>query len=184
MKKDDRLIYLISMAQLALRTRINTLFADAGLRITLPQATVLFLLTEKDCRMMSELGRIIGVDNSAMTGLVDRLEKAGFVRREAKQEDRRALLIRITPEGREKAVKAAKIIHGVNKKIGEGFEAGQIEALKDILRGVLERLKPPPTGRSFPARREPDRIARPEPTCRAGLRDAPPVKSKRDGREP
>jgi DNA-binding MarR family transcriptional regulator len=183
MKKDDRLIYLISMAQLALRARINTLFTDAGLRVTLPQATVLFLLTEKDCRMMSELGRIIGVDNSAMTGLVDRLEKAGLVRREAKRDDRRALLIRITPEGRGMAVKATKIVHGVNEKIQEGFEAGQIAALKAVLLGILERLKLPPTGRGFPARKEPDRVARPEPACRAGLRDAPPVKSKRDGRE-
>ena len=160
MAKDDRLIYLISMAQLVLRTRINTLFADAGLRVTLPQATVLFLLTEKDCRMMSELGRIVGVDNSAMTGLVDRLEKAGLVRREAKREDRRALLIRITPEGRNEAGRAAKIIRGVNEKIQEGFEAGQIEALKEVLRGVLERLKLPPSGRSFPARKEPGRVAR------------------------
>jgi DNA-binding MarR family transcriptional regulator len=170
MKKDDRLIYLISMAQLALRTRINTLFAEAGLRVTLPQATVLFLLTEKDCRMMSELGRIIGVDNSAMTGLVDRLEKTGLVCRKAKREDRRALLIRITPEGRNEAGRAAKIIRGVNEKIREGFEAGQIEALKEVLRSVIEKLKLPPTGRSFPARKEPDR-------------DAPPVNSRRTRRE-
>jgi MarR family transcriptional regulator, organic hydroperoxide resistance regulator len=141
MAKDDRLIYLISMAQLVLRTRINTLFADAGLRVTLPQATVLFLLAEKDCQMMSELGRIIGVDNSAMTGLVDRLEKTGLVRRQAKQEDRRALLIRITPEGRDEAGRAAKIIHGVNGKIREGFETGQIEAFKEVLHGILERFK-------------------------------------------
>jgi MarR family transcriptional regulator, organic hydroperoxide resistance regulator len=140
-KKDDRLIYLISMAQLALRNRINTLFADAGLQVTLPQATVLFLLTEKDCRMMSEMGRIIGVDNSAMTGLVDRLEKAGLVRREANREDRRAILIRITPKGREEAGRAAKIIHDVNDQIQEGFGAGQIEALKEVLRGILERCK-------------------------------------------
>jgi hypothetical protein len=50
-------------------------------------------------------------------------------------------LIRITPEGREKTVKAAKIIHGVNEKIQAGFEAGQIETLKEVLRGVLERCK-------------------------------------------
>ncbi len=181
--KEDRLIYLISMAQLALRTRINTLFADAGLRVTLPQATVLFLLTEKDCRMMSEMGRIVGVDNSAMTGLVDRLEKAGLVRREAKQEDRRALLIRITPDGREEARRAAKIIRDVNEGIREGFEEDQIKTLKKILCGILERLKLPPTGRGFPARQEPDRVARPEPACGAGLRDAPPVKSKRDRRK-
>lgn len=87
---------------------------------------------------MSELGRIIGVDNSAMTGLVDRLEKAGLVGREAKRNDRRVFLIRITPEGREKAVKAAKIIHRVNEKIQEGFE---IKALKEVLRSILERCK-------------------------------------------
>ncbi len=139
--RDDRLIYLISMAQLVLRNRINTLFADAGLRVTLPQATVLFLLAAKDSRMMSELGRMIGVDNSAMTGLVDRLEKAGLVRREAKRQDRRAQLIRITPEGRDEAGKAAKIIQGVNGKIREGFKGAQIEAFKEVLRGVLERFK-------------------------------------------
>ncbi len=141
MTKDDRLIYLISMAQLVLRTRINALFADAGLRVTLPQATVLFLLAEKDSRMMSELGRIIGVDNSAMTGLIDRLEKAGLVRRKSKRDDRRALLIGITPEGRDEAGRAAKIIRSVNEKLREGFEAAQIEAFKEVLRGVLERFK-------------------------------------------
>ncbi|MCU0555544.1 MAG: MarR family transcriptional regulator, partial [Syntrophales bacterium] len=76
MAEDDRLIYLISMAHLALRTRIHGLLAAEGVRLTVPQATVLFLLREKDGRMMSELGQVLGVDNSAMTGLIDRLEKA------------------------------------------------------------------------------------------------------------
>lgn len=141
MAKNDRLIYLISMAHLALRTHIHSLFAEAGLRITVPQATVLFLLMEQDRRMMSELGQIVGVDNSAMTGLIDRLEKAGFVRREAKQEDRRALLIRITTEGRNEAGRAAKIIRGVNEKIKANLKADQIEVFKGILGGIVEHCK-------------------------------------------
>jgi DNA-binding MarR family transcriptional regulator len=141
MPKGDRLIYLISMAQLTLRTRINALFAEAGLRVTLPQATVLFLLLEKDGRMMSELGRFLGVDNSAMTGITDRLEKAGLVRREIKSEDRRALLIWITPEGRNEAKRAETIVRNVNDRIKEGFNTGQIEALKEVLGGIIERFK-------------------------------------------
>lgn len=141
MAKDDRLIYLISMAHLALRTHIHGLFTKEGVRLTVPQATVLFLLQERDGRMMSELGQILGVDNSAMTGLIDRLEKAGFVRREAKREDRRALLIRITPEGRGEAARAVGVIRGVNDKIKTGFESDQIEAFKEVLGGILEQYK-------------------------------------------
>ena len=141
MAEDDRLIYLISMAHLALRTRIHGLLAAEGVRLTVPQATVLFLLKEKDGRMMSELGQVLGVDNSAMTGLVDRLEKADFVRREAKREDRRALLIRITPAGLDEAARAADVIRGVNDKIKAGFEAAQIEAFKEVLGGILEEFK-------------------------------------------
>lgn len=141
MTKDDRLIYLISMAHLALRTYIHGLFAKEGVKLTVPQATALFLLIEQDGRMMSELGQSIGVDKSAITGLVDRLEKAGFVRREAKRKDRRALLIRITPEGREIAAKAANVIHGVNERIKSDVEASRIEALRDVLDGIPDKFK-------------------------------------------
>lgn len=141
MAKDDRLIYLISMAHLALRTHIHGLFTKEGVRLTVPQATVLFLLQEREGRMMSEMGQILGVDNSAMTGLIDRLEKAGFVRREAKREDRRALLIRITPEGRGEAARAAGVIRGVNEEIKAGFETDQIEAFRKVLGGILEQYK-------------------------------------------
>jgi len=139
--KKDRLIYLISMAHLALRTHIHSLLTESRIRLTVPQATVLFLLMEQDGRMMSELGQSIGVDNSAMTGLIDRLEKGGFVRRETKQEDRRALLIRITPEGRNEAGRAAKIIRGVNEKIKADLKADQIEVFKGILGGIVEQCK-------------------------------------------
>ncbi len=141
MAKEDRLIYLVSMAHLALRTHIHSLLAESGVRLTVPQATVLFLLMERDGRMMSELGQIIGVDNSAMTGLIDRLEKAGFVRREAKREDRRALLIRITPEGQSEATGAAKTIRRVNEKIEANLKADQIEVFKGILNGIVEQFK-------------------------------------------
>jgi MarR family transcriptional regulator, organic hydroperoxide resistance regulator len=141
MAKDNRLIYLISMAHLALRAHIHGLLAEQEVRLTVPQATVLFLLIEQDGRMMSELGQLIGVDNSAMTGLVDRLERAGFVRREAKRQDRRALLIRITPDGRKEAAKAARVIEGVNETIRSGRSAEQIGALTDVLEGILEQFK-------------------------------------------
>ena len=39
--------------------------------------------------MLSEIGQVIGVDNSAVTGLADRMEKAGYVTREPSPGDTR-----------------------------------------------------------------------------------------------
>jgi hypothetical protein len=54
--QDDRLIYMLAMAHLAVRTHIGSEFLKEGIKVT-PQATVLFLLQEKDGRMLSEIGR-------------------------------------------------------------------------------------------------------------------------------
>src|SRR5262249_16934072 len=49
-----------------------------------------------------QLAELTGISTGAMTRLIDRLERAGFVRRERPPEDRRRVLVRIVPErGRE-----------------------------------------------------------------------------------
>jgi DNA-binding MarR family transcriptional regulator len=47
-----------------------------------------------------ELSDILVVDRSNVTGLLDRMETAGWVRREAVPGDRRAWRVRLTPAGR------------------------------------------------------------------------------------
>ena len=75
--KDDRLIYLVFTAQNRLRMYIRDELMAAGLKITLVQAGILFLLEEKNGRPMSEFSRLLSLDNSTITGLIDRLEKSG-----------------------------------------------------------------------------------------------------------
>jgi DNA-binding MarR family transcriptional regulator len=141
MRTDDRLIYLVSMAQHTLRTYLNNLFSKEGMKITPPQATILFLLQERDGRIMSELGQAIGVDNSAITGLVDRLEKAKLVTRKLNPDDRRSLFIYITPGGLKEAKKAEAIIRRVNESIKAGFSARDMDAFNRILRSFFEKFK-------------------------------------------
>ncbi len=47
---DDRLIYMLAMAHLAVRTHIGSEFLKEGIKVTLPQATVLFLLQASTSR--------------------------------------------------------------------------------------------------------------------------------------
>jgi len=46
-----------------------------------------------------ELSALMGVTSGTMTALLDRVEKAGFLKRERNPEDRRGLLIHLTPAG-------------------------------------------------------------------------------------
>ena len=140
MPTNDRFIYLVSMAQHTLRTHLQNLFSKEGMKITPPQATLLFVLQERDGRIMSELGQIIGVDNSAITGLVDRLEKAALVIRKLNPEDRRSLLIYITPGGRKEVKKAEAIIRRVNESIKAGFSARDMDTFKKILNSFFEKF--------------------------------------------
>ena len=139
--QDDRLIYMLAMAHLVVRTHIGSEFLKEGIKVTLPQATVLFLLQEKDGRMMSEIGQVIGVDNSAVTGLADRLEKAGYVTREPNPTDRRAWHLHITPEGRREAQKAAGTVGRVNAGVKTGFSEQDMDAFKRVLKGLSEKYR-------------------------------------------
>ena len=49
---------------------------------------------------MSELGRRLMVTSGNVTGLTDRLERQGWVRRERAAHDRRTQYVRLTPDGR------------------------------------------------------------------------------------
>jgi DNA-binding MarR family transcriptional regulator len=141
MKRDDRLIFLLSTAQQAVRNHTNKVLAAEGVRITVAQSGILFLLKQRDRRIISELGRILGIENSAMTGLVDRLEKSGFVTRVTDPADRRALFICVTPAGLEEVERAKPIIRRVNDEIKAGFSESEIEAFKNVLDGILKRFK-------------------------------------------
>jgi DNA-binding MarR family transcriptional regulator len=140
MPAEDRIIYLIFTAQQKLRTYLSNKMIRENVRVTPAQAGILFLLAEKDGMTMGELSRILSIDNSTITGLVDRLEKSGLVRRDASLNDRRALHVYINPEGRQEMDKAKNIIMKVNREIKDGFTVEELEAFKKVLRSFSQKF--------------------------------------------
>ena len=78
---------------------------------------------------VGQLGRVFGLKGSSLTGLLDRLEKRGLLRRVRNAEDRRSYLIETTDRGRELGLLArrrvqeleAGILAGVTEADREGF---------------------------------------------------------------
>jgi DNA-binding MarR family transcriptional regulator len=140
MPKDDRLIFLVFTAQLKLKTYLKNTFSEAGVTITPAQSGILFLLKSKNGQTMSELSQVLTLDNSTLTGLVDRLERLDFVKRNAGTADRRASHVFITDKGRVEIDRARGVIHRVNEQIKADFTEGEVEAFKKILNSFFVRF--------------------------------------------
>ena len=137
---DDRLIFMLSKAQHTLSTYLKKKFNEAGVHISPGQMGILFLLAQKDLRPMNELSRILDIDNSAITRLVDRLEKSGLAARQLNPSDRRQYLIGITEEGRKQSAKAKIISKQANDKIKDGFTKSEITSFKAVIESFFYKF--------------------------------------------
>jgi DNA-binding MarR family transcriptional regulator len=117
------------------KPRFPTIAAELDLHPS--QAIVLRLLSEP--RSMGELAQAMHCDNSNITGIVDRLEERGLVRREAAEGDRRVKLLVLTEDGERVRVEITKRMAEPPPPIASLSEADQ-QALRDILKRAVEGI--------------------------------------------
>ena len=114
---NDRFIFSLFIAQSAVKNHVIAELKRAGIKVTLAQSGVLFLLEEADGRKMNELSAGLRIDNSTTTGLIDRLEKLKLVKRVPNPKDRRSMKIFLTPKGADESQKAKVVIKRINEAI-------------------------------------------------------------------
>lgn len=104
--------------------------------ITIAQSFILFALLEEEGLNVKTLGERLVLESSAITGLLDRLEKEGLVVRQVDPEDRRAFRIFLTPSGRALAEKIFPITLEFNEAIKGALQGGEQQALQNLLQAV------------------------------------------------
>jgi DNA-binding MarR family transcriptional regulator len=94
------------------------------------------------------LAELTGLTTGAITGLVDRMEEAGLVRRERDEEDRRKVYIAIVPEALGKIESYYEPLQKAVTKNWEGYSDAELKLLLrfmtqgyDTMLGVLDDLK-------------------------------------------
>ena len=107
--------------------------------VTIPQCVVLQLLLD-DPLDVSSLAAEVGGSISAMTRLVDGLERRGWVERTRDPDDRRRVVIQLTPSGHEEATRLSALTHGavaaVLQHIPEKKHAQCLASLELIREGM------------------------------------------------
>jgi DNA-binding MarR family transcriptional regulator len=82
----------------------------------------------------SVLARHAGLHPATMTGILDRLERGGWIARDRDPDDRRAVVIRVR---RERGGELYRLYAGMNTSVDEiltGYRDDQLELLADFLR--------------------------------------------------
>lgn len=116
---------------------VNAVYAESGREYGLtPQQGQLLCVLMTQSYGMSELGAILGLAKSSLTGLVDRTERNGLLRREPDPQDARAVRIALTGKG---ARLADEFYTETCRRIGL-LPAGLSEAERDTLSGLLARV--------------------------------------------
>jgi len=110
------------------------------LEVSERELALLRTLVEEGPMITKALGGRFAVPVSTMTGLVDRMEKKGLVRRVRGRRDRRAIELEATPAGALALKEHARGLEAVARGILEALPERDQEALIAILRRVWTRI--------------------------------------------
>jgi DNA-binding MarR family transcriptional regulator len=119
------------------RHNMNRALQKSGL--TMPQGMLLAVLGKKARMKIHELGSSLFMADSTVSGIVDRLEKQGFVERARSVEDKRVVFVSLSPKFEEKKRNLYGFINKNMEKTISKATPGELEEIRHGLK-ILKRL--------------------------------------------
>lgn len=134
----DRLADFIMFAQRSFLLDLSTELNQGS--ISYAQFFLLGYLANEDFLTMTDISKKMGHSTAAATGLVDRLEKLGYVQRLHAADDRRKVMVQITRKGIELVSRLRNIIADSISQVMLAQESGDDEAVQPIYTQLREFL--------------------------------------------
>jgi len=136
---DKRLFFMMTMAQGHLYKYADK-HCEAELGISVTQSAALFYVLANEGCLLKELATTLSLNNSAITGLSNRMEKNGLVQKRACEHDGRASRIFLTDLGRQKVKASKPLLKRLNDEICEGFSDGELDTVARFLNKMTQRF--------------------------------------------
>lgn len=142
MAQKRRMILLLNQARHSLMTQLDAQ-CKAQLGVSAVQLTALFVLHERNGCQMNELAASLMLDNSAVTGLVKRMQRAGLIEKRRCEEDGRAWRLYITRRGQGLSAKGYGLMQQVNHLMNQGFSESELQTVERYLNQLKTVFKNP-----------------------------------------
>lgn len=112
-----------------------------GLELTPPQLHAISWLGVEGSLPISVLAQRIGCSGPSATGLVDRLEKLGYVVRQPSPDDRRVVLVALTPAGESLAGECIAVVRRRLDDLMTALKPASRRALIRLIREIEAAMK-------------------------------------------
>lgn len=138
-RMDKRLFFMMTLAQGNLyRYADKHCEAELGISVT-QSAALLYVLANNGC-LSKDLAATLGLRNSAITGLSNRMEQNGLVEKRACEFDGRASRIFLTDLGRQKVKASKPLLKRFNDEIRNGFSDEELDVVTRFLNEMTQRF--------------------------------------------
>ena len=119
----------------------NDLFDDAASRrlgVNRTDTRVMDILERDGPLTPSRLAELSRLSRPAMTTVIDRLEKAGYARRQADRDDRRRVLVEMTPLARRRAMEIYGPFGELTAEEFQRYSSAELEAIIRFMRHAVD----------------------------------------------
>ena len=140
MEKND-IRKILHRLDLERRQLMRPKFLEMGLTVGEGQPRILNCLLEQGEMSQRELADACMFDVTTLSRTLDKMEKAGLVTRKVNPASRRAHLIALTPEGKEKAGRVQEQFAWLDQVLWGDIEEKEMESLYRTLEKIEENVK-------------------------------------------
>lgn len=132
MQLEECVNYLLTTAQHSVFLKMTEKLSVFDL--TPVQYAVLYCLWENNKKSPKEIAERLKLENSTISGILERMEKKGLIKRMISKEDRRFIQIMLTEKGAALEEDVLAAVDEVNEEVMSVFSKEECENLKTQLR--------------------------------------------------
>lgn len=132
-------IVLIKLAFISIRREIEAALRPTGL--TPQQSQSLHMLSLSPGLTNADLEKLLFIDKSSVTSLINGMEKKGLVIRREHAQDARVKLIYLTDKGKETHVLTSTAVQQAKERFNETLSPEEAEMLNTLLKKALKAFE-------------------------------------------
>lgn len=138
---EDGLGYLVHHLLYAFRQGFVRESARLGFRVTPEEMAVLVLLGQEDGLKQTDLSEKLAKDKAAVTRILNKLDRAGLVRRHQDRQDRRVVRAHLTESGRLALQQLFPMLMDYLRHALRGISQQDFDTTCAVLRRLIANLK-------------------------------------------
>jgi len=128
--------FLVVRTARSMKKNLDAKLSELG--VTSSQAHVLSTLNQEDGLPLSAIGKKVFLDKPAITGLADRLEKDGLVKRRRTPVDRRVIRLFLTSKGKRVITHYEQVIEEIDDDIVSALSSTELHEFRNFLNKVWQ----------------------------------------------